>query len=232
MIHYFIWKNVDSRVMFIRVPNRVPVIRPEERVEHVTIPGRSGELTVTEGTDIYQSYIQTVTVTVAGNTHVRDAEEWLRGEGFITFDTQPDLKQKARIIGALTFEKHSKNLDYWHADVQFYCEPLKRMRTDPEAIVLNESGTTVTNPSVLTAKPKIAISGSGAVTVSVGGRTLTIPECVDGWVIDSENEWILQNGIPRIGACSGSFPVLAPGDNTVLFTGATGLTVTPEWRFI
>ena len=232
MIHYFIWKNIDSRVMFIRVPNRVPVIRPEERVEHVTIPGRSGELTVTEGNDIYHSYIQTVTVTVAGNTHVRDAEEWLRGDGFITFDTQPDLKQKARIIGAVTFEKHSKNLDYWNADVQFYCEPLKRMRTDPEAIVLNESGTTVTNPSVLTAKPKIAITGSGAVTVSVGGRTLTIPDCVDGWVIDSENEWILQNGIPRIGACSGNFPVLAPGDNTVLFTGATGLTVTPEWRFI
>ena len=232
MIHYFIWKNVDSRVMFIRVPNRVPVIRPEERVEHVTIPGRPGELTITEGDDIYQSYIQTVAVTVVGHTHVRDAEAWLRGEGFVIFDTQPDLKQKARIIGAVTFEKHSRNLDLWHADVQFYCEPVKRLATDPAVIELDTSGSTVTNPGELTAKPKIAITGSGAVTVSAGGRTLTIPECVDGWVIDSENEWILQNGIPRIGACSGEFPVLAPGDNTVLFTGATGLTVTPEWRFI
>ena len=109
---YFIWNGVNSSTKHIIMNDRAPIIRPEERVNHVTIPGRSGELTQVEGDDIFSSYIQSLAVTVDGKTNVPAAEAWLRGDGYVTFDTQSTLKQRARIINAVTFQRHSRNADY------------------------------------------------------------------------------------------------------------------------
>ena len=48
-LHYLIWKGTNSRTKYIRVRNRMPIIQPQERVNHITIPGREGELTQVEG---------------------------------------------------------------------------------------------------------------------------------------------------------------------------------------
>ena len=60
MQSYFVWNNIDSRTMGLISKAHAPIVRPEERVQHVAIPGRSGDLTELEGNDIYNSYIQTV----------------------------------------------------------------------------------------------------------------------------------------------------------------------------
>ena len=52
---YFIWNGVNSSTKHIIMNDRAPIIRPEERVNHVTIPGRMGELTQVEGEDIFSS---------------------------------------------------------------------------------------------------------------------------------------------------------------------------------
>jgi len=231
-LHYFIWNGTNTQDKHIQVANRVPVVRPEERVQHVTIPGRVGELTVTEGDQIYNSYIQTAEVAVDGKANVHEAENWLKGEGLITFDTEPNRQQKARIIGAVTLDKHSKNMDRYSASVQFYCEPVKS-DPDEEDIEVTESGATITNPGDLNAYPLIKITGSGQITLSCGGNVLTIPECVSGWTVDCENEWILDGGTPLGGVCSGAFPVFVPGVNTLAFTGSiTKLEITPRFRYL
>ena len=231
MIYSFTWNGTNCRTKGIRLQAMPEIIRPEERVNHVMIPGRAGELTQTEGEDIYNSYIQTIPMAVYSEASVREVENWLRGDGYVTFSGQPTLKQKARVINAVTFTKHGRNSNYWNGEVQFYCEPIKRSTTETN-IEITTSGTSVTNPGDLKAFPKIAITGSGLVTVAVGGRTLTIPDCVSGWIIDCENEWILQGNTPLIGVCSGAFPILNTGNNVVTFTGATKLTITPNWRYL
>ena len=229
---YFTWNGTDSRNKHVRVQNRIPIIRPEERVKHVTIPGRSGELTQTEGDQIYNSYIQSVEIGVDGAENVPEAENWLKGEGMVSFHAQPDLEQKARIIGAVTLAKHSRNVDRWKGTVQFYCEPTKRS-VNEQAVTVTVSGSSLNNPGDMTAFPRIEITGSGLITVRAGGKTLTIPQCVSGWIIDSENEWILQGSTPQEGACSGEFPVLVKGANTVTFTGSvTKLLITPNFRYL
>lgn len=232
MLHYFIWNGTDSRTKHIRVNNRVPIVRPEERVEHITIPGRAGELTQVEGEYIFNSYIQTVNLEVLGAAYVPAAEVWLAGAGEVTFDTQATLKQKARIINAVTFEKVSRNLDIWKAEVQFYCEPFKNL-TDEEDIEVTESGETLTNPGTLPALPEIQIEGSGAVSVSINGVTLIIPDLTSGWTADCANKWICQNGVPQFGAWQGSFPEIPVGESTLLYTGSvTAITITPHWRYL
>ena len=231
MRYSFTWNGLTSGNKGIRLQSMPEIVRPEERVNHVTIPGRSGEMTLTEGEDIYNSYIQTIPLIIDNKADVKAAEQWLRGDGYVTFSCEPERKQRARVINAVTFQKHSKNSNWWEAEVQFYCEPIKRSTTETN-IEITTSGTSVTNPGDLKAFPKIAITGSGLVTVAVCGRTLTIPDCVSGWIIDCENEWILQGNTPLIGVCSGVFPILNTGENVVTFTGATKLTITPNWRYL
>ena len=229
---YFIWNGTDSRTKHIRLRNRMPVIRPQERAEHITIPGRTGELTQLEGEHIYESYIQTAQITVDGIANVPAAEAWLTGEGYVTFDTQSSLRQKARIINAVTFAKVSRNLDLWQGDVQFYCEPIKRPLTDTD-IEVTSSGTTLTNPGTLPAFPEIQMEGSGAVSISIDGKTLIIPDLTSGWTADCENQWICLNGVPQFGAWQGEFPQIPVGESTILFTGSiTKLTITPHWRYL
>jgi phage-related protein len=231
-IHYFLWNGVDSRNKHIRVPNRIPVIRPEERVKRITIPGRSGELTETEGTDIYESYIQTIPITIEGAANIQAAEAWLRGAGKVTFDSQSGLEQDARVYGSFELSKHSRNRDKWHGNIQFYCNPIKRDRTE-SVVTVTTSGTGLNNPGDMVAYPLIKITGSGLVTVGAGGNILTIPECQSGWIIDSENEWILSGTTPQEKACTGAFPILKTGANTVTFTGSvTKLEITPRFRYL
>lgn len=232
MKRYFIWNGIRSDEMHILFNERMPVIRPEERVDHIVIPGRAGELTQTEGENIFNSYIQTVPLTVEGLENVKAAETWLRGGGYVTFDTQPDLQQKARVINAVTFQRHSKNANYYTGDVQFYCEPFKSL-TDEEEIEVTESGETLTNPGTLPALPEIQIEGSGAVSISINGVTLIIPDLTSGWTADCANKWICQNGVPQFGAWQGSFPEIPVGESTLLYTGnVTAITITPHWRFL
>ena len=231
MIYSFTWNGVNSRTKGIRLQSMPEIIRPQERVAHVTIPGRAGELTQTEGDDIYESYIQTIPVAVKTEAAVHEAERWLRGDGWVTFSGQPGLKQRARVINAVTFTRHGRNSEWWDGEVQFYCDPIKHPTAD-QTIEITESGTTVENTGDLRGYPRITVTGSGIVTIASGGRTLTIPECQDGWIVDCENEWILQGSIPQMNACSGNFPVFNKGNNVVTFTGASKLTITPNWRYL
>ena len=230
--YWFKWNGTRSDAMNIILNAAPQIVKPEERIQHVTIPGRAGELTVTEGDDIWQSYIQTIGIAVHGAANVPAVENWLKGAGNVTFSSQPTLQQAARVIGAVELQKHSRHLDWWEGDVQFYCSPVK---TDPaeNTIEVTSSGATVANPGDMTAYPLIQITGSGAVTVSCGGNVLTIPDCTSGWAIDSENEWILAGGVPQGNVCSGDFPILKTGNNTLAFTGSiTKLTITPRFRYL
>lgn len=233
MKYSFTWKGTDCTTKGIRLREMPQIIRPEERVEHVVLPGRAGELTLTQGADIYNSYIQTIPIAVDNASDLSTAEQWLKGEGYVTFSCQPTLKQKARVINAVTFTKHSKNSTWWEGEVQFYCEPLKEP-TSGSTTNVTSSGTVVNNPGDVTSRPLITITGSGTVTVTIGGNTLTITGVSNGWMIDSDLEWVTNSsGAPQMGVYSGKFPVFAPGNNTVQFTGSISkLVIDGRWRYL
>lgn len=230
--YWFKWNGVRSDAKNIVINEAPQIIKGEERIQHVTIPGRSGELTLTEGEDVFQSYIQSLSIAVHGAANVPAVERWLKGAGRLTMSSQGGLEQDARVIGSLELRKHSRNLDWWTGDVQFYCAPYKYSVSE-EAITVTSSGTTVTNPGDLTSYPLIEVTGSGAVTISAGGNTLVIPDLTTGWTIDSENEWILNGTTPIGGVCSGEFPLLKAGSNTVAWTGSvTKLVIVPRFRYL
>ena len=235
---YFIWNGVDCRAMGVRLSGPVSIVRPEERVKHVEIPGRSGDLTELEGDQIYNSYIQTASIMVQGGYRVREIYNWLKGAGFVTFHGEPDRKQAARIIGAITLDRHSYNLDWWVGECQFYCQPLKQLLTEG-TVQITASGSTVTNSGDVTSRPKITATASAAsMTIAAGGKSLTITGMTSGkdYVIDSDimEVSLTENNTTTLLTknSTGGFPVLKPGGNSVTGSGWSKLVIDRRERFL
>lgn len=236
---YFIWKNADCRSKGVIMRGPAPIIRAEERVKHVEIPGRSGDLTETEGENIFNSYIQTVEISVRGGFRVREIYKWLRGSGYITFSGEPDRRQKARVIGAITLNRVSRNIDHWAGEVQFYCQPLKE-KLQEETVTVTSSGTSVRNAGDVTSKPRITMTASGAnVQITAGGNNLLCMSLTSGhkYVIDSETCEMtditdLASTVICTNLTTGDFPVLKPGSNTITGSGWSKLEIEKRERFL
>lgn len=233
---YFIWNGKDCRSMGVMLQGPVPIIRPEERVQHVEIPGRSGDLTELEEEQIYNSYIQTVTIQVQGGYRVRDIFNWMKGAGYVTFHGEPDRKQAARIIGAITLNKHSRNLDWWVGEAQFYCQPLKQLLTEAP-VTITSSGSTVMNAGDVKSKPKITATASGtSMSITVGGKTLTVSGLTSGndYIIDSEITEVCTADRSALLTenSQGDFPRLAQGSNTITGSGWSKLVIDRRERFL
>ena len=236
---YFIWKNKDCRSMGVKLSGPVPIVRPEERVEHVQIPGRSGDLTETEGAEVYNSYIQTATILVHGGYRVREIYNWLKGSGYVTFSGEPDQRQKARVIGAITLNKHSYNLDWWEGEVQFYCQPLKE-KLQEETVTVTSSGTTVRNNGDVTAKPMIRMTASStSAIINAGENALVFTGITSGhvYLIDSETCEVSDITTPSTPVnCTsktyGSFPELKTGANSITGSGWSQLVFFKRERFL
>lgn len=233
MQSYFIWNGIDCRSMGIKLAHAAPLIRPEERVQHVSIPGRSGDLTEIEGKHIYNSYIQTVDFTVNTAAQVRSVFRWLRGEGYVTFSSDPDKEQEARIIGAVTLDKVSRNLDKWAGTVQFYCQPLKQ-RIYSIAETLTVAGT-IRNNGDVASKPLIKLTPSAYdVELIVGDKTLAISGFMYPMLIDCEAQEISNLDKTVLGTeySSGDFPVLGMGNNEISGSGWSKLEIYKNERFL
>lgn len=233
---YFIWNNIDCRSMGIIMRGPAAIVRPEERVQHVEIPGRSGDLTELEGENIYNSYIQTVSFSVRGGYRVREVYKWLRGSGFVTFSGEPDRKQEARIIGAITLNKVSRNLDNWAGDVQFYCQPLKQLLTD-SPVQITSSGSAVQNTGDVESRPRIKATASGtSMVITAGGNSLAIINLTSGqdYYIDSEIMEIYNSDRSALLTKNslGDFPTLQPGSNTITGSGWSKLVIERRERFL
>lgn len=233
---YFIWNGMDCRNMGITLAGPVAIVRPEERVTHIEIPGRSGDLTQLEGENVFNSYIQTATIQVKGGYRVRDAYRWLRGSGYVTFSGEPDRRQPARIIGAITLDKHSHNLDTWVGEIQFYCQPLKELlqsKTDE----ITTSGSTIYNSGDVTEKPKITMTASATTaSISIGGNSILMTGITSGvkYVLDSEVQEMvtLSGGTSVTKLTVGEFPIIPVGSQTVTGTGWSKLEIERRERFL
>ena len=240
MALYFIWNGKDSRSMGIELGAAIPIIRPEERVEHVQIPGRSGDMTRLESDDdsdpIFNSYIQTATIEVKGNYRTREIFNWMRGSGYVTFHGEPDRRQEARIIGAITLNRHSKNSTYWVGECQFYCQPEKELLNEA-TVTITSSGSAVMNSGDMRARPRIIATASGtSMTITANGRTLTVAGLTSGqdYIIDCKICEVLSGDATTVltAASSGRFPVLEPGSNTITGSGWSKLVIDRRQRFL
>ncbi len=231
--HYFIWKGIDSREMGVKVLAYPPPVRPKERIEYVTIPGRSGDLTRKEGADIYDSYTRSMELMNRRGFSVNAIRKWLSGQGKMIYGCEPEFAYQVD-LGAM--QQHDFFVrGIWRCSLQMRTQPLKE-RLYATAETLTASGT-VRNAGDVEAYPIIIATPSAGVTsmtVTVNGKSLTITNVSGAVRIDSGAQEVSDTGRTTLLTeyTGGPFPVLAVGDNTIGGSGWASLEIYKEERFL
>lgn len=234
MLYWFNFDGIDSRTMGVTMNEPVPIMRGKERVQRQTIPGREGTLTLTEGANIYDPYVQTLKISVRGAANVPRVKKWLRGRHYVIFHTEPDRRQIAAVENEIKLEKLSRNLDVWQGVIQFYCDPLK----EPLAQATEElTAGLYTNIGDAVEKPILIFDGNGDTTFTVDGKAFTLTGIPDGGCIVDCNakEVLTADGTRTITEISGGdFPEFPEGISNVSWTQPNigSITVTVVRRVV
>lgn len=118
---------------------------------------------------------------------------------------------------------------YGETTLTFTCRP-ERFLKDGETPQAVTNGSKLYNPTRFSSKPLIHIEGSGSVTITFGGATMsaTLTDYIN-IDCDAMNAYRLaaENMNDKI---SGTFPKLAPGYNTIAITGSVSkCVITPRY---
>lgn len=232
---YFIWKSVDSRTFGIWVSQYPDIVRPQERVNHLTIAGRAGQLTTTEGEDIYEPITLQMRIQLTSSrSNWQNIIDWLSGDSLLVLGRRPNRAYTARLVSEVAFTKYSN--DIAEATLEFEAEPFTQSypTEDPVVVDVSESPYTFYNNTDTIAYPIISLYGTGEVTVTVNDNTLTIADISNDAILDCGALMATDAlGANILDSTTGDFFNLRKGLNTVSWTGdVTGITIQPKWRWL
>lgn len=207
---------------------------PKRRRKAVTIPGRSGTLYLDEG-----GY-EPVNLTYAC---------WFRG-GNLPLLAQAD-RIAAWLLGAPERSRLSDAYDRNHyleatfsgpGDIQnilgrfgrvkltFSCDPRRFLCSGDNPVSLT-APRALFHPTDFPARPVITVRGSGAGTLTVGGKTVEILALEDEITIDCEQMEAHRQGESRNSDIyAPEFPELLPGRNEIAWDGGiSSVEIVPRW---
>lgn len=221
-------RNDEMGVQMLSMPTRP---HPARKGTLVDVPGRDGKLFIDEGA--YDRVL--VTIRLIALDDIDTVNGWLSGKGELIFGDEPERAYRAMITKEFSQSSRSPRLRGQEFTVTFDCEPYKYV-SPPAAKIALTSGGTVTNPGTVYAAPRITITGSGDLLLSVNGFLVEGSGVEGGAIVDSELQEVLQTD----GATSynrsfsiDEFPLLAPGGNPITWTGSiTKLEIEPRWRYL
>ena len=233
---YFLWKGQSSTDYGIIVSEYPDIVKPKERVQQITIPGRSGVLILPEGDlPVYETILKTVQCWIRPDVDIERICSWLHGSGSVVFGNEPARSYDARIINQIDFSKILRRRRYRSFAVPFQCQPTKRLYPPAEDIVLTASGMTITNPGTAPAWPKITVYGSGTITLTTYSNAVVLNGISNGIVLDWEAQECtsLDGGTLLNDKVEGDPQYLPPGGSTITWSGTVArIVVQPNWRFL
>lgn len=223
-LHYCIFKGINSQDLRLLLAQVPPRMTPKKRVTSITIPGRNG--TLTQSDDTYDVFTREAQFVVMDLSRTQEICALYTGSGSLTFDDEPDRKYQARVMNELSPDYLCEELR--DLKVQFECQPFPR-ELNPQKTVLTAPGV-LYNIGTYKAFPSFKVYGSGSITLTVNGKDFTVQGVTTAAAIDCENLAAYEGQTLLVTA--GEFPVLQLGKNTISFSGASKVEVTPNWRWL
>ena len=208
--------------------------KAKKKIQTFTVPGRNGAVIFNEGS--YEDTTRNYKVWVAKDREeslpeIVDAmSSWLYSKsGYVRLEDsfEPDVFRLAYYVGGQ--EVTNRMLQFGETTLPFICRAERFFKdAEQEQIVLN--GDAIYNPTRYESKPLIHIEGSGSVSISIQGVTMTatISDYIN---IDSDrmNAYRLPSE-NKNNTISGTFPTIKAGTNTIATTGTvTKVTIVPRY---
>ena len=240
----FTYRGISSDTMKFNVTSREVYNAPAYSLNAIEVPGRSGDVlnpqnryknkAVKYTGFMREQDFQGATKRERLSAGTRALKAWLLSDAGkyndLTDDYDPGFLRKAYLEGETAI---SEVLDLpigVELTISFITEPFM-YGPEVEDITLTGAGT-VENPNGFASQPLLALTMSGAGTLTIGSKTWTIGAhngvlYCDSRAMDWYDAGALKNNI-----VSGSgFPVLEPGTNNISFGGGISqVVVTPRWR--
>lgn len=254
MRNYLTYDGEDSRDFGVYISGSGAFNAPEKAYELVSIPGRNGDLILS------QNRYQNIEVTYPAfihkdfKTNLEDFRSMLlakSGYQKLVDTYNPDEFRAATFGDGIEVSPVSK-LNAGEFDITFNCKPQRFLASGELALEIS-NGDIVTNPTRFPARPTIFVRGYGR--IRIGETLVTIANMFDSVVIDSEIlDCYAASGNPLVNSAivgvavlgtseytanangavtfsGGDFPLLPPGDTRITYTTGTiaGVTLTPRW---
>lgn len=208
--------------------------KAKKKIQTFTVPGRNGAVIFNEGS--YEDTTRNYKVWVAKDREeslpeIVDAmSSWLYSKsGYVRLEDsfEPDVFRLAYYVGGQ--EVTNRMLQFGETTLPFICRA-ERFFKDAEQEQIVSNGDAIYNPTRYESKPLIHIEGSGSVSISIQGVTMTatISDYIN---IDSDrmNAYRLPSE-NKNNTISGTFPTIKSGTNTIATTGTvTKVTIVPRY---
>jgi phage-related protein len=201
---------------------------PERNVEKVSVPGRNGDLILSDGS--YKNFNYSYTSFVAHNIDrkITDLKSFLltrNGYCRLEDDYHPKEFKMAAFTGPIDFDIIL--FEAGTTELTFDCKPQRFLKLGELPISITADHD-IYNPTSFSSKPLIKVIGTGSFTID-NQYTITNTEN-DIW-IDCDLQQAYKGNVyknDKIVVSNNRFPVLKPGSNSITLSGVT-LEIIPRW---
>lgn len=200
------------------------------------IPGKNGDLQINN--DRYMNIDVTYPVFIPGGfpASVQAVRNWMRSaDGYVeltdTYDTTHYRLARGKDVLEFSPTAENKGANF---QLVFDCKPQRFLKNGNSWKTLS-SGDVLDNPAPFVALPQFEVYNNTAnatftVTNSLGTYTMTATAARAGYTFIRTEIMNIYNGNTNLNHLfTGDFPVFAPGNNTITFSGMGSLKVRPYW---
>lgn len=207
-----IWKKTDFKDMGIVVEEIPNISKGKKSIDIYTIPGRSGFLSVDNGT--YESFVVSISCHFNENADFDSIKEFLDGYGTLSFDDEREYT--AIIQNSISFEKI---LMFKKFVVQFLVNPIAED-------IISSTHNVIENPdsfnifgATANVYPIIKITGSGDATITINNKIFKLFDMDGTFTLDCKLKVITKDGVNVSNKMLYDFPYLKSGENIISFIG-------------
>lgn len=201
--------------------------KPNRRVDQLSINGKDGATVVDNA---YGALSLRCRITMTSTTNMSSVLAWLTGNGVLSFSEDSGKYRNAYVLDEVEFRRRGS---IWEASFDFFC-------ADPYRYVASEANVTkttfpasYTNAGTVIAKPLWKVTGSGTVSFTSGGKTMTLVLDTAYVYVDADSKEVYYLTTLKNRIASGDFPELSVGANTISITGTvTEIVITPRTRYL
>lgn len=232
--HDVFWLDGERSDNFgLRLQEPIKFGASKPKYDTAAVPGRNGTLYQFEGS--YENITGTARCFALQKDIVQNAlyavAKWCMFQpGYYRLETveEPEIYRMAVVLTGPETEIRMQALAPFTLD--FDCKPQRWLKEGEQTVALTQSGTVLYNPG-MDALPLITVYGTGAGTISAGGRTVQIKSLDGSLTLDSELQDAYKGTINKNSTISApEFPALPPGESAVTWTGGIQrVEIVPRW---
>lgn len=214
-----------------------PIYKPAARIKTVSVPGRSGTLTLHDPETVYEPVEKKVRCRLLKGASQTAVGAWLSGSGALILGNESEYSYVARVVEEVSFEKIMPGYDDRVFDVRFLCQPWKELAVPGADIALSTNPQTIVSPATLDSMPLIQIDGVGAVSINIGSYSFTLSGIQSGIPVlvdcDAMTVTNVNQSVSYLDNMVGQFPRLVPGNNLIQWSGTvSSVVIRPRYRWL